>query len=130
MEILITLLIVVGALNMVRNIVRYHRFLVSCEDVLSSGKKSDRMWMLLAQVLLIFFLIGYLFVGFFSDPDLMMALILFSGSVFVAIVLTLLSHLMETAKTISIDIADVLVGVIDARDISIHLMKRPRKNRV
>ena len=116
MEILITLLIVVGALNMAGNIIRYHRFLVSCEDVLSSGKKSDRMWMLLAQVLLIFFLIGYHFVGFFSKPDLMVALILFFGSIFVTIVETLMFKLIETAKERSIDVAEVLVGVIDARD--------------
>ena len=50
----------------------------------------------------------------------MMSLILFFGSVFVAIVLTLLSHLMQTAKTRSIDIAEVLVGVIDARDPNLN----------
>ena len=116
MKIVILLLIGVGALNMVGNIVRYHRFLVSSQDVLSSGKKSDRTWMLLAQILLIFFLIGYLFVGFFSDPDLMMALILFFGSIFVTIVETLMFKLIETAKERSIDVAEVLVGVIDARD--------------
>ena len=34
--------------------------------------------------------------------------------------LTLLIHLMETAKTRSIDIAEVLVGVIDARDPNLN----------
>ena len=116
MELLITLLIAAGALNMAGNIVRYHRFLISCEDVLSSGKKSDRRWMLLAQALLIFFLIGYLFVGFFSDPDLMVAFILFFGSIFVTIVETLMIKLIETAKERSIAVTEVLVGVIDARD--------------
>lgn len=76
--------------------------------------------MLFALLLLIFFLCGYLFVGLVSKPDLMMALILFFGSVFVAIVLTLLSHLMETTKARSIDIAEVLVGVIDARDPNLN----------
>ena len=71
MKLLITLMIAVGALNKVVNIVRYHRFLRSCEDVLSSGKKSDLLWMNLALLLLVFFLIGYVFVGFFSSPDLM-----------------------------------------------------------
>lgn len=116
MELVITLLIAVGALNMAANIVRYHRFLLSCQDVLSSGKKSDRLWMYLAEILLIFFLIGYVFVGFFSNPDLMMAFILFFGSIFVTIVETLMFKLMETAKERSINVAEVLVGVIDARD--------------
>ena len=116
MKLLITLMIAVGALNMVVNIVRYHRFLLSCQDVLSSGKKNDRLWMVLALLLLVFFLIGYVFVGFFSSPDLMMASILFFGSIFVTIVETLMFKLMETAKERSIDVAEVLVGVIDARD--------------
>ena len=116
MEFVITLLIVIGALNMVGNIVRYYRFLRSCEDVLSSGKKSDLLWMNLALLLLVFFLIGYVFVGFFSSPDLMIGLILFFGSIFVTIVETLMVKLMETAKERSINVAEVLVGVIDARD--------------
>ena len=116
MKLLITLMIAVGALNMVGNIVRYYRFLRSCEDVLSSGKKSDLLWMNLALLLLVFFLIGYVFVGFFSSPDLMIGLILFFGSIFVTIVETLMVKLMETAKERSINVAEVLVGVIDARD--------------
>lgn len=43
MDLVITLLIVIGALNTAANIVRYHRFLVSSQDMLSSGKKSDRL---------------------------------------------------------------------------------------
>ena len=105
---------------MVWNILRFFRFIKTTQDVLSSGSERDKRWMLFALILLIFFLCGYLFVGFLSRPDLMMALILFFGSVFVAIVLTLLSHLMETAKTRSIDIAEVLVGVIDARDPNLN----------
>ena len=113
-------LIIIGALLMVWNILRFFRFIKTTQDVLSSGSERDKRWMLFALILLIFFLCGYLFVGFLSRPDLMMALILFFGSVFVAIVLTLLSHLMETAKTRSIDIAEVLVGVIDARDPNLN----------
>ncbi|MBR1851906.1 MAG: HD domain-containing protein [Lachnospiraceae bacterium] len=70
--------------------------------------------------MLIFFLIGYLFIAIFSEPDMMMAMILFGGSVFVAIVLTLMFNLLETAKERSIDIAEVLVGVIDARDPNLN----------
>ena len=120
MDAVILTLIILGSLNMVRNIYEYYRFLRSTEDVLSSGRKRDIFWQRLALVLLVFFLIGYLFVGFFSKPDLMMALILFFGSVFVTIVETLLFRLMDTAKERSIDIAEVLVGVIDARDPNLN----------
>ncbi|MCR5800446.1 MAG: HD domain-containing protein [Lachnospiraceae bacterium] len=70
--------------------------------------------------MLIFFLIGYLFIAFSSKPDFMMAMILFGGSIFVAIVLTLMFVLLQTAKERSIDIAEVLVGVIDARDSNLN----------
>ena len=116
MDFLILALIIAGALNMVRNIYRFYQFIQSSQDVLSSGNKRDKFWMNLAFVLLIFFLCGYLFVDFFSDPDLMMAFILFFGSVFVTIVETLMFRLIETAKERAIDVAEVLVGVIDARD--------------
>ena len=116
MDIINMILIIVGALNMVRNIYRYFVFLRSSQDVLSSDSKRDDFWMKLAFILLVFFLIGYLFVGFFSDPDLMMACILFFGSVFVTIVETVMFRLIDTAKKRSIDVAEVLVEVIDARD--------------
>ena len=108
--------IALGALIMVFNIIRYGYFLHSTQDVISSGSKRDILWKNGALILLLFFLFGYVFVGFFSNPDIMMASILFWGSIFVAIVITLMSNLLETAKERSIDIAEVLVGVIDARD--------------
>ena len=49
-----------------------------------------------------------------------MALVLFGGSIFVAIVLTLMTILLQTAKERSIDIAEVLVSVIDARDPNLN----------
>jgi len=101
---------------MISNIIRYGCFLHSTQDVISSGSKRDIIWKNGAFLLLLFFLFGYVFVGFFSDPDIMMASILFWGSVFVSIVVTLMSNLLETAKERSIDIAEVLVSVIDARD--------------
>ena len=105
---------------MILDIVRYNNFLRFTQDVLSSDSKRDKFWKNLALVLLVFFLIGYLFVGFLSEPDIMTALILFFGSIFVAIVQTLMFNLLETAKTRSIDIAKVLVGVIDARDPNLN----------
>ena len=117
---MITAVIIAGALLMVWNIIRFTAFVRSTHDVLSADSERDKRWMMFALVLLLFFLGGYLFVGIFADPHMMTALILFFGSVFVAIVLTLLNHLMDTAKERSIDIAEVLVGVIDARDPNLN----------
>ena len=105
---------------MITNIIRYIAFLHSIHDVLSSGSHRDRFRKHLALVLLIFFLIGYLFIAILSKPDIMMAMVLFGGSVFVMIVLTLMYGLLDTAKKRSIDIAEVLVGVIDARDPNLN----------
>ena len=105
---------------MVTNIGRYYIFLRTTRDVLSSGRLRDKIWKNVALALLIFFLVGYVFIGFFSKPDIMMSLVLFGGSIFVAIVLTLMTILLQTAKERSIDIAEVLVGVIDARDPNLN----------
>ena len=105
---------------MVANIVRYFLFLKNTLDVLSTGSRRDYIWKTIAAILLVFFLLGYLFCVFWGDPDLVMALILFGGSIFVAIVLTLMFNLLDTAKSRSIDIAEVLVGVIDARDPNLN----------
>ena len=116
MEILIMVLIILGAMLMVVDIWKYAEFLNSLRDVLLIGKKRDEVWKKLAMVLLVFFLIGYLYVGLFTKPNLMTAFILFFGSGFVAIVETLMFRLVDTARERSIDVAKVLVGVIDARD--------------
>ena len=120
MDVLISALIILGSILMVANIVRYFLFLKNTRDVLSTGSRRDRIWKTIAAILLVFFLLGYLFCAFLGDPDLVMALILFGGSVFVAIVLTLMFNLLDTAKSRSIDIAEVLVGVIDARDPNLN----------
>ena len=111
MKIAITILIIIGIAIMISNIVRYAIFLHTTHDVLSSGSKRDRSWKTTALILLIFFLIGYIFIVIASKPDLMMAMILFGGSIFVAIVLTLMFNLLETAKERSIDIADTYSAI-------------------
>ncbi|MBQ6151390.1 MAG: HD-GYP domain-containing protein [Mogibacterium sp.] len=78
--------------------------------------------------MLIFFLCGYLFVGLVSGANLMTALILFFGSIFVSIIITLMNHLLDTAKERSLDISEVLVGVIDARDPNLNGHSRNVQN--
>lgn len=120
MGLLITIFIVLGSILMVVNIVRYFWFLKNTHDVLSTGSRRDRIWKAIAGVLLVFFLLGYLFCAFVGEPDLIMSMILLGGSIFVSIVLTLMFNLLDTAKSRSIDIAEVLVGVIDARDPNLN----------
>ena len=113
---MIAVMIAFGAIIMVTNIVRYWLFLKSTKDVLSSGVSQDRIWEIVALALLVFFLVGYILVGLFGNPDLMMAGILFGGSIFVAIVETLLFRLIRTVKENCLSIAETLIGVVDARD--------------
>ena len=113
-------IIIAGAILMIINIIRYSSFLKTTQDVISSGSKRDKTWKYLALVLLIFFFVGYLFIALFSRPDFMMSMVLFWGSVFVAIVITLIFNLLGTAKERGIDIAEVIVGVIEARDPNLN----------
>ncbi len=116
MQILIYAMIFVGAALMVSNIIRYFNFLMNTKDVLSSGSSRDRAWEYIALILLCFFLTGYLLVAFLGKPDLVVAGILFGGSVFVAIVLTIMFRLMKTVKDNCLSIAETLISVIDTRD--------------
>ena len=120
MQAVIITIIIAGAILMVINIVRYSNFLRTTHDVISSGSKRDKFWKYMAQLLLVFFLIGYIFIALFSRPDFMMSQVLFWGSVFVAIVITLIFNLLGTAKERGIDIVEVLVGVIEARDPNLN----------
>ena len=113
---MVAVMIAVGAIVMVTNIYRYCQFIKSTKDVLSSGVSQDKVWEVVALALLVFFLIGYIFVGLLGKPDLMVAGILFGGSIFVAIVMTLLFRLVKTVKENCLSIAETLIGVVDARD--------------
>lgn len=85
-------------------------------DVISGGIKRDKVLMTIGLLLLIFFLVGYIYVAIAADPILLTGLILFFGSLFVSVVILLLSRLIKTSKTRSLEIAQVLVSVIDSRD--------------
>lgn len=120
MNIIIYSMLTMGIIVMISNIWRYNIFLHSTRDVLSSGHKGSAFWKYIALALLIFFLCGYIYITFRVRPDIMVAGILFGGSIFVAIILTLLFRLISHTKERSIDIAEVLIGVIDARDPNLN----------
>lgn len=120
MDIIILVLILSGIIVMFTNIYRYARFIDNSKDVLSANKKTDDVWRKIGLILLIFFLCGYIGIILFEDADLLMAFILFGGSIFVAIVLTLMFNLIDTVKERSLDVAEVLIGIIEARDSNLN----------
>ena len=121
-------MIAVGAVLMVFNVVSFLIFMKSTRDVISGNQRHDKRWMRIAFVLLTFFLLGYIYVAVFGQPDLMVAMILFGGSVFVSIVNYLMAKLLETAKERSIDVAEIIVGAIDARDPNLNGHSRHVQN--
>lgn len=130
MDFLITFLILVGVIIMVTNIARFGAFLRDSMDVLTGKHGKTLFWVNLAFLLLIFFLIGYACIWFFSSPDLLVANILFGGSVFVAIVITMIETLMTTVKQRSLDVAEVLIDGIEARDPNLNGHSRYVQNLV
>lgn len=128
MKYLIYGMIAAGASLMVFNVINYIRFMKSTSDVLSGSKVRDKIWKRIALVLLSFFLVGYILVAVFGNPDILMAMILFGGSIFVSIVNSLMSKLLETVKERSIDVAEVIIGAIDARDPNLNGHSRHVQN--
>lgn len=96
MGIIIYAMVYLGSALMVYNIygfVRFERYVRSLK-----GWDTNSGILRVPIVLLSFFLVGYLVVGLFGNPDLMMAGILFFGSVFVLIMYRLLSKI--TRRTV------------------------------
>ena len=117
---MISALIVFGSIIMVGNIIAYIRFIRTSTDVMLSGKHGEPVWEKIGLILLIFFLLGYLGVAFFGEPDILMAGILFFGAIFVSLALILMYHLVDTLKNRSIEVTETLVGVIEARDSNLN----------
>ena len=115
MDTLVLVLILVGAANMVANIIFYIIFMIKMKDVISGGVKKDNIMIAVGLILIVFFLIGYIYVSIFTKPILMTALILFFGSLFVSVVIVLMRHLIQTSKERSLELAQILISVIDAR---------------
>ncbi len=113
-------LIILGSVLMVGNIIAYVRFIQNSTDVMLSGKRGESIWEKIGLLLLIFFLAGYLGVAIAGKPDYLMAGILFFGSIFVSLALMLMYHLVDTLKDRSLEVAETLIGVIEARDSNLN----------
>ena len=117
---MLTIFIIIGSIIMVGNIIAYIRFIRTSNDVMLSGKHGEPIWANIGLVLLVFFLVGYLGVAFAGKPDLLMAGILFFGAVFVSLALVLLYYLVRSLKDRSLEVAETLIGVIEARDPNLN----------
>lgn len=105
---------------MVSNIVRYILFAQSMNDTVTAKNKKVGVWLNVGLVLLIFFLAGYIIVEVVFEPALITAFILFFGSIFVAVMLTISSTINKVAKRRSFQITNLLVDVVDARDPNLN----------
>ena len=84
-------MIYLGSLLMIYNIFGFIRF---SRYIRARGNWGEKMSILyIPVVLLVLFLVGYLAVGFLGKPDLIVAGILFGGSVFVFVIYKLLSQI-------------------------------------
>lgn len=95
MPVLIHVLIYLGAALMVYNIygfISYTKYIKKLNKT-----SSETNFLQVPIILLVLFLLGYLFVGFFGKPDLVMAGILFGGSIFVY---TMYSFLNRVTKLV------------------------------
>ena len=83
-------MIYIGSILMVYNI---YSFVMYATYIRKSNIKQGSNIVNVPIILLIFFLLGYLAVAIFGDPDLIMAGILFGGSVFVYIIYHVLNNI-------------------------------------
>ena len=92
MNALVYAMIYAGSVLMAYNIVRCYGFVQRMRKV--SGLEMSRAILPIPLILLICFLIGYLAVALFGTPDLIIAGILFGGSVFVFIVFSVMYQII------------------------------------
>ena len=90
---LIEAMVYLGAALMAWNVYRYIRF--SREVSAKGGMEQETRILNLPILLLVLFLIGYLLVGILGKPDLIVAGILFGGSIFVFVMLVLVQRITQ-----------------------------------
>ena len=103
MRLIINLMIFAGSALMVYNILRYGLFVRDSQRLEQINRKLGLL--VVPLLLLIFFLVGYIVVGLSRIADLMIAGILFGGSVFVFLLLmvmfSIIDRLRSTDKVLS-----------------------------
>lgn len=96
MNSLILIMIYAGSALMVWNILRYTDFMRDMPKI--EGFQNTRKVLILPLILLILFLAGYLAIGIFGHPGILVASILFGGSIFVAMSVSLLWLILKRVQ--------------------------------
>lgn len=96
MRLLINIMIFSGSILMVYNIYRYGRFVKTSGELERQSRKN--ILLVIPLVLLVFFLVGYLVIGFSGIANLMIAAILFGGSVFVFLLMTVMYSIVDRTQ--------------------------------
>lgn len=122
MENWLTFILLLGGISLqIWNIITYASFLRrSSQDVLSSGDKSDRVLSLIALILLLFFLTGYVVVIVTGIGTLLIGYIFFFGALFCTIMIHLVAALTTTVKRRSIHVVKAMVKVAEERDSNLN----------
>ena len=122
-------MVYLGSAIMIYNIYNYVRYTRQLENTESWGK--ERRILYLPIALLVLFLIGYLVVGIFGHPDLVISGILFGGSIFVFIIFHVLERItkriqMDEQKVAELSAAET-VSRLKSRFLSSvsHEMRTP-----
>lgn len=98
-------LIALGAALMVVNIRRYLRFMGRSRNILEEDSHL-MLWRNAGLCLLVFFLIGYVVSIFYASSGIVLALVLFFGSVYVFAALSLMMKLVDTSQHMMSDAVD------------------------
>ena len=101
---MLQILIYAGSAMMVYNIMRYIGFIRRMSWMENSDQ--NRLALHTPLVLLILFLLGYLAIGLFGKPDMVVALILFGGSLFVLIILGILYYIVDRVQEKELSLAE------------------------
>lgn len=92
MDYIVKAMIYLGSALMVFNIAGFIRFAIKSGKRMKNRKKTI---LYIPIILLVLFLLGYLAVGIFGDPDIIVSGILFGGSIFVFIMYILLDRITK-----------------------------------
>ena len=113
-SVLFYVMVFAGSAIMVYNIYGFISFVRYIR--VNNAWDGHKLYLALPVVLLIMFLLGYLGFGIFGEPDLLVASILFGGSIFVFIIYRFLNRIIR--------------GVIQKKNLEVELQAVEESNRV
>lgn len=107
-------MVAVGFLLMIYNVTTVVRFIHDQRDVITGKNETVLNYVILTFV--VCFALVYAFIFFQNFEEMSIGIILLSGSAFVTVVLQWIYHLVNSIKANTMDMAEALSIIIDARD--------------